>query len=249
MKASRPAGFTLIEVILSAMIFAMISVITWSALQATFKTERAVNQRTELQETGTALLNKIREDISQAFLVKSPRPITFFKAIDNLDHDRITFSTLTHSTSRPNARESEQTQVTYSTESNPTNPDLYLLQRKETPYLDGTEEVEAETITIAKNLVSFNFEFTTDGIKFVPAWDSKSTEQRDKLPKIAKFSMQLRDSRGRDEFFETTVDIPLSGGIGIAQRSNSSPASGSNPASGAQTTPQRANPNSGRPSS
>jgi prepilin-type N-terminal cleavage/methylation domain-containing protein len=230
-KRVVPGGFTLIEVILAALIFSLVSMITWGALHATFKTERLVSGRTELQETGTALLNKIREDLSQAFLVTSPRPLTFFKGEDNQDRDRITFSSLVHASSRPDGRESDETQITYWTESHPAEGQLFLLKRKETPYLDGTEEVEADSLTVTSNLLLFNLEYSGDGQKFVPMWDSKGADQLNKLPRIVRLSMKLRDARGREEYFETVVDLPMSEGIGIQGTSaaSSSPTPGGTP--------------------
>lgn len=243
----RSSGFTLIEVLLAAAIFALVATITWSSLHATFKTEKAVSERTELQEVGTALLNKIREDLSQAFLVETPRSQTFFRGEDNLDHDKITFSALAHFPSKPEARESEQTQITYETESNPAEAGLFLLKRKETAYLDGTEDVEAETMTVAENLLAFNLEYGADGKSFRPVWDSKSIDQLNKLPKIVRLSMKLRDQRGREEFFETVVDLPMSESLGVqpASAASRSPTPSGTPRSGGETTPGYTGPRGG----
>ncbi|MFH1261930.1 MAG: type II secretion system protein GspJ [Pseudomonadota bacterium] len=208
-------GFTLIEVVLAATIFALVAAITWGSLHATFKTERTVAERTGLQEVGTAVLNKVREDLQQSFLVEAPKPLTFMRGEDLMDHDKISFSALAHYPSRPEARESEQTQITYETDTNPSEPQLFLLKRKETTFLDGTDKVEAEPIVIASNLLVFNLEYSADGTNWRPAWDSKAPEQMNKLPKIIRLALRLRDPQGREEIFETLVDLPMSEGIGV----------------------------------
>jgi prepilin-type N-terminal cleavage/methylation domain-containing protein len=222
-KRAPSNGFTLIEVILSASIFALVATITWGSLHATFRTEQLVTERTELQEVGTALLNKIREDLAQTFLVEAPRALTFFRGEDNLDHDRLTFSALAHYPSRPEARESEQTQITYETESNPSEPHLFLLKRKETTFLDGTDSVEAESVALTGNLVSFNLEYGVDSLTWKPAWDSRSVDQLNKIPKMVRLSMKLRDVKGREESFETMIDLPMSEGIGITGQQQTRP--------------------------
>ncbi len=210
-------GFTLIEVLLAAVILSIIGSLTWGAMSATFKTQRTISEITELQEMGTAILAKIREDLSQTFYVETQRPLTSFRGEDNLDHDRILFTALSHYPSKPQAKESDQAEIFYETESNPSNSSFFLLKRKETPYLgDQPSQVDegVEFTTIASNLLTFNLEYS-DGNTFRPTWDIRSPELLNKLPKLVRISFSMKDPVGREQTFETTVDIPMSEGLGI----------------------------------
>jgi prepilin-type N-terminal cleavage/methylation domain-containing protein len=210
----KDRGFTLIEILLGMVILAIIGTLTAGSLQATFRTERIINERTELQEIGTAILNKIRDDLSQTIHVETQKPLTTFHGEDTLNHDRIVFTALGHSPLKPEAFESDQTQITYETESNPTDSQLYLLRRRETNFIDGNEKADADAITIASNVVAFDLEYG-DGSSFRPTWNIRSTDQLNKLPKLVKVALKLRDQKGREEDFETIVDLPMSEGLGI----------------------------------
>ena len=202
------SGFTLIEILLASVILAIIGTLTWGAIAATFKTQQTMEERTELQEIGTATLYKVREDIGQAFHVMAPRPLTFFKGEDNLDHDRIEFTSMSHSPSAPNAKESDQAEITYVTESDPENPQLYRLKRRETRHLDGQPENDGDFAVLATNVLAFNLEYS-DGQDFKPAWDIRSVDQLHKLPKAVRVTLKLRDAREREETFVSLVEIAM----------------------------------------
>lgn len=226
-------GFTLIELILAMLILALIGTQLAGSVQATFRTQRTVAQVTSLQEAGTSILNKIRQDLAQTFHVQTSKPLTNFRGEDDLTHDRILFTALAHFPSQNNARESDQTEITYETESNSKDPNLYLLRRRETPFLSETEGEGGEFITIADNVLEFNLEYS-DGTKFRPDWDIRSPEQLNKLPKMVRISLRLRDEQKREQFFKSVVSIPMSESLDIGNPSAASPtpSSSTSPSSG-----------------
>ncbi|HLG20186.1 MAG TPA: prepilin-type N-terminal cleavage/methylation domain-containing protein [Bdellovibrionota bacterium] len=210
----KDRGFTLIEVILASVILAILGTLTWGSIAATFQTQQTVSRHTEMQEVGTTTLTKIQEDLSQVFHVEAPRPLTFFRGEDNMDHDRILFSALSHLPSGPNAHESDEAEVEYVTESNTSSEGLYFLKRRESPFLDEKPEEGGDFIPLASNVAAFNIEYS-DGTTFRPTWDIRSSDQLNKMPKLVRIYLRLRDETGREAVFETTVDIPLSENLSV----------------------------------
>ncbi len=209
------SGFTLLELILAMLILSLIGTYTWAAVRGTFKTQKAVYERTFLQETGTAILHKIREDLSQSFHVETPRPLTLFKGEDNLNHDRVVFTSLCRSRTAANVKESDQTEVRYETAANPADPQLFLLKRRETAFIDGVDDEQGEFITVADNVAVFNLEYSKDGEKYENEWDIRSQDHLNQLPKLVRLSLTLRDEKGKEDTFSTTINIPMADPLGI----------------------------------
>ncbi|MCB0308400.1 MAG: prepilin-type N-terminal cleavage/methylation domain-containing protein, partial [Bdellovibrionales bacterium] len=60
-------GFTILEVLIASLILAVIGVLSYTALFGTFRTQRILDKKMDLQESGTVILNKIKDDIAQTF--------------------------------------------------------------------------------------------------------------------------------------------------------------------------------------
>lgn len=213
----KPSGFTIMEVLFASLILTIIGVLSYSALFGTLKTQRVIDEKADLQETGTVVLNKIKDDITQTFFVESPQPKTQFLGEDQQDKDKFTFTALAHFPTHPEARESDQSEITYRATDNPKNPGTLLLQRKESPHywkIQKTDD-DAGYVTLAENLIAFNIEYS-DGEKFLPSWNIRSRDTLNKLPKLVKVSFTLKDERGREEYFETVTDLPMSESLSLS---------------------------------
>ncbi|MFH1018153.1 MAG: prepilin-type N-terminal cleavage/methylation domain-containing protein [Pseudomonadota bacterium] len=212
----RERGFTLLEVVLATLILSIIATLTWGALSATFRTQTTITERTALAEVGTAALSKIRDDLSQAFMVESIFQLSYFKGESSGDRDKMSFTSFTHDRSGPNTHEGDQAEIVYDTESDTTTR-LNHLRRKETrDFWPLDNKAEGDTVVLAKNIVSFHLEYS-DGETFKTTWDSRGDENRNKLPKAVRAVLVLRDERGREETYEDVVEIPMAEGIGVQQ--------------------------------
>jgi prepilin-type N-terminal cleavage/methylation domain-containing protein len=201
-------GFTLLELLLATLVLSIIGTLTWGALSATFQTQRTVSQRTELQEVGTSVLMKLKDDLAQTFHVEAPKPLTFFKGEDSFEHDRLNFTALAHYPTGADRKESDQCEITYEMESDPQSMRLYRLKRREVPYLDGDPNEGGDFVTLASNVVSFNLEYLGDQ-QWFPSWDIRDTDHLNKLPKAVRVSVVLQDEKERTEAFEAVIDIPM----------------------------------------
>ncbi len=211
----RNRGFTLLEVILAALILSIIATLTWGALSATFRTQEMIVERTALDEVGTSAITKIRDDLSQAFLVEAPSQITYFKGESGADRDKLSFTAYAHDRSGPNTHESDQAEIVYDTESDTATHLNHLRRRENRDFWPLSKKAEGETVVLAKNVVSFKFEYS-DGETFRSVWDSQADENKNKLPKAVRVVLVLRDEKERNETFEDVIEIPLAEGINVA---------------------------------
>lgn len=224
-RSFNRSGFTIIELIMGSIILAMIGTLCYAALTATFKTQKTLSARSDIQELGTALVNKIKIDLSQTFHVESRTPLTRFKGEDLGDLDRISFTALVHIPTQIEARESDQALVTYQTIPNPDNGELNILQRRETAVIapkDDAELSDADFVDVSDNIISFNLEYF-DGEKYIPTWDLESAAQRNKLPALIKIKLELMDERKVKHTFFNTFDIPMWQNIGLQPKAKTTP--------------------------
>jgi len=209
-------GFTLIELMMGALILAMIGTLCYGALWGTFKTQKTIAGRSDIQELGTSLINKIRMDMAQTFYVKSRRPLTRFKSENLGKLDKITFTALVHIPTQENAHESDQALITYETEPDPENPQNNILKRRETPIIAPTDDAElaqGDFVKVTNKIQEFDLQFY-DGLKYQPEWDIESQVTQNKLPSLIKIRLVLQDDKEVNHVFFTTLDLPMSQSLG-----------------------------------
>jgi hypothetical protein len=107
-----------------------------------------------------------------------------------------------------------------------------VLLRKEVPFLDTEEEKndEYQPVVVAHQIESLEFSYSADGIKFVDDWDVTSQNNLNKLPELIKIKLKLKDADGREEYFETLIDLPMTEDINVKAQAPTTPAPGTTPA-------------------
>jgi type II secretory pathway pseudopilin PulG len=212
MKKSS-SGFTMIELMLVTIFLAIIGTYTWSYLRLTLKTQKIIEEKTSLQQTGIAVINKIQEDISQTFIVESYQKLTFFKG----NNHELSFTSISHDAPNPDDRESDQAEISYYLESNSQSSQVQNLMRKEVPYLTGEQERDDQFkgLVVSDQVSEFELSYSNDAIKYVQEWDTASQDTPNKLPKLIKVSIKIKDEKEREEVFETLIDLPMSENLNV----------------------------------
>ncbi len=203
----------MLEVLMSSVIFAMISALAYGAMYGTFKTQKTVDDKTAIQELGSSLMLKISSDLNQTFYVDSQRPLTVFQGKNNGVKDSITFSTLSHIPSKDDAKESDQAIVIYETEENPNDPNFLLLKRKEIPFINAITiqdlSSQGEFVTLFNKVTAFDIKYH-DKDRVFEQWDIRSQDHLNQLPKLVSIILEIQNENGRTQRFGTTVNIALS---------------------------------------
>ncbi|MCB0327080.1 MAG: prepilin-type N-terminal cleavage/methylation domain-containing protein [Bdellovibrionales bacterium] len=216
----RRRGFTLIELMMAVLILTIIASYSGSTLYATFRTQRLIDQKTQLNDVGIAISQRLTEDLSQIFFVESYQKLTYLKLRESGGRPVLSFTALSHASSSPDARESDQCEVTYRVDTSKGQKKTNRLLRKEKTFLDGYQENEEDEgfTELTNNLSEISIELSLDGEKWENTWDSMSPAFANKVPKLARIRMVLSDEQERTQSFESFVEIPLSENLSLEQK-------------------------------
>jgi prepilin-type N-terminal cleavage/methylation domain-containing protein len=241
MRLRSKAGFTLVELMLVMLFLAIIGVYTWTYMKTTLNTQKAIEEKTAIQQLGFSVMSRLQEDISQVFYVETYQRLSFF----NGDAKSLTFSALSHDAPNPDDHECEQAEISYSLDTDPDFSGLQVLMRKEVPFLDGEQEKndEYEPLVVANQISSLEFSYSDDGSKFVDEWNVANADHLHKLPKLVRIRLTVKDKNDREEYFESLIDLPMTENINVTSQNLGIGGTG-NTGSGKATQQQQRDPNS-----
>lgn len=230
-----PDGFTMMELLVSVGILAMVASLVYGALAVTLSSQRIVMKSQERYHAGRVVMSKMVRDLTNAFLSKHLSVLeknreTLFLG----DSDKITFTYLGHFRFNPEEPESDQGVVSYFVKSE--HGDKMLIRREKTiiddrPEKGGTEEV------LAWGVKKLEFEYYdplqedwTDEWKaqmdetepvFLDKTMEKAHDLAEKLtgadaledefilPKMVRARLVLVDEEGEEYLFSTETALPL----------------------------------------
>jgi prepilin-type N-terminal cleavage/methylation domain-containing protein len=207
------SGFTLIELMVVMLFLAIIGVYTWTYLRTTITTQKTIENKISIQQQGLSIMSRLQEDISQVFFVDSYQKLTFF----NGEAESLTFTSLSHDAPNPDDRESEEAEITYTLDTDVENADRKMLLRKEVPFLDGEQEKNDEylPLVVAHQILNLEFAYSDDGEKFSSEWNIAGADHPNKLPKLVRVRLTIKDKDEREEYFENLIDLPMSDDLNV----------------------------------
>ena len=211
-------GFTLVEVLLSIAIMAIMTTLIWSSLHRTLNAREFVQQVDEKYHGVRIAMNRIAKEISMAFLSKhqlyDKRTETMFVAKDSKPIDELVFTSLSHLRMIKDANESDQNVIHYYGERDEDDPSITNLMRREMVRILDKDENEnmdnGVSYILAENVVEFDLKFWDDqGLDWIDEWDSTEIEKAWRLPRWVQIQLTVNDERGRETTFITKTEIYL----------------------------------------
>ena len=205
MKHSR--GMTILEVLISLAVLAMIVVSVWSSFHGTIKgieTTEDLQKRYSIVRNGLA---RITSELSMAYLSHNqpdgdPKPYTLFEGRDSFETDSLTFSSFAHLRIRKDADESDQSVVQYFIEDDPEDSSRAHLFRRETRRLTGDlpEQLEeyAPAYVLIEDVVSFDVKYWDSRQQdWIDEWRTTATDmQPDRIPERVRLTVGVVDADG-----------------------------------------------------
>ncbi len=204
-------GFTLLEVLLTMAILAVIMTviyISFSSAGRDVKQAETLRDETDLART---LLTRISVDISNAYMKSTNVPVIFsgtkeeltgesVNADKNIRHDRIDLTTLSN-WPKPDSKETELWEVGYFFKEKPEGKGYALFRREkrelsnDVPALEGGDEYE-----ITDRVASLQFTYSDDGKTWTDnGWDRTLKNP----PKAVEIALTFESGKG----YVTRVDI------------------------------------------
>lgn len=211
LRAQR--GMTLIEVMISLAVLAMLMISVWSSFNGTL---RAMEVGEQIQNRYSIVRNgvlRMESELSMTYLsfnrpLDETKHYTLFEGRDRFNSDSLTFSTFGHLRVRKDANESDQSLVQYFMQADPEDNERVHLYRRESRRLTGDLPEDLERFfpayVMVEDVVSFDVKYWNPQLlDWQDEWRTTSLDyQPDRIPPRVKIKLGIRD--GEDVVYITT---------------------------------------------
>lgn len=205
-------GFTLVELMLSVLILAILMTMIYGVVSSTIEAQNRIEEVTGGSEIGSAILAQVRQDLEGAFLPKPDEE--FFVASDGKggggDRDRIDFvtSVVAYGAEREGDKAAFHSvnEVGYQLAENRSESGVGVLYRREDLFVDREPLRGGKLTELYDRVVNFNLQFW-NGEKWVKDWNNK--REGGKLPRAVQVELRiLVTERGsRDHAISHTMTV------------------------------------------
>lgn len=223
----RSRGMTLLEVLVSLGVLAMISLLIYGAFDSLSRGRKGEAVRVDRARQGRDAVQRITHEIQAAFLsAHNPQNQalvtrqTAFIATNSANFDRVDFTSFAHRRVEKEAKESDQCEIGYFVVKDPDHDDKMDLVRREQANPDYEPKKGGVVNVLAEDVETFDLRFL-DPItgQWIENWDSTQlTGQLNRLPLEVKLTLVLKPVKNSPPFRYVTKFIlpmqdPLSFGI------------------------------------
>ena len=200
-------GLTLLEVLVSVGILAMVATLIYGAFDGMQRSRAGLSRIDDRYHQGRQALVRISRELQSAFLsMHTPQILTAavrttaFIGTDSGSNDRVDFTSFSHKRLGKDVHESDQNELSYFTGRDPDHSDKYDLLRREQREIDldpqhgGTVNVLCEDVTV------FDVQYLEPNTDtWLDAWDSTQPAnqyQYGRLPFQVRVTLILRGGEG-----------------------------------------------------
>lgn len=204
-------GMTLMEIMVSMAILALIGMMTAGVVGQALANREKLEAEDGVRQQARMALNRISRELSLAYLtsnVSSPNSYrTVFVGKDDGEIDSLWFAALSHHRIYQDARECDQTELTYWGEIDPNDSGSYVLLHREAPRIDHEPDKDGVILPLAFGVKRLDFKYL-DGTndEWADEWDSQGVEQANRLPRAVRVILVVEgpSSQSQDETKEYT---------------------------------------------
>lgn len=215
-------GLTLMEVALAVAILAIIATLTWGSVARSFDAYEAVTDIDARYHNVRVAMNRMSRELSMAFLTSDRRHgpermwKTIFKSEDGSPFQKLHFTAFAHQVLRANAKESDQSEISYFGATDPDEQGQLNLMRREDPRMDAEPDEGGRAYVLAENVKDFKLRFfDPKDDDWTDEWDTEDDQEfRGRLPSIVEITLVIEDDRGEEVKFVTKTRINLTKELG-----------------------------------
>ena len=209
----RTVGFTLIEVMLATSILTVMVTLIWASFSITTKSKRRAEAISDRYHQVRLAMHRMAREISMAYLSKNDmvgtvNPRTMFMNKRSTPIDELTFSSFAHMRMSEDAKECDQSLITYFGAPDPEDRSRMNLMRRETRRL-GVEKPgeDGPAYALLEGLEGLRFEFfDANANEWREQWSTLSADgQPDRLPVKIRIFLTVKDERGKEVTFRTAT--------------------------------------------
>ena len=218
-RVARSRGMTMIEVMVSIAVIAMIAVLIHGVMDSLSKGRKGEAQRAERAHEGREAMQRMVRDLSGAYLSMHVNPLpalqtnrTAFVARSSAPFDRLDFTAFAHLRTERDAHESDQAEVGYFVVNDPDAADKMDLVRREQTPIDYEPLKGGVVNVVAEDVEKFDLRFLDPmTAQWVETWDTQQiTGQPNRLPLEVEIILVLKGvGNGAPYNYTTKVFLPI----------------------------------------
>lgn len=226
-RRRRARGMTLLEVLVSLGVLAMISLLIYGAFDSLSRGRKGEALRVDRARQGRDAIERITHEIQGAFLsLHNPMSQalitrqTAFIGTNGSTFDRLDFASFAHRRTEKEAKESDQAEIGYFVVKDPDHEDKMDLVRREQAPPDFEPKKGGVVNVLAEDVELFDVRYLDPlSGQWIESWDTTQlTGQLNRLPLEVKVTLVLKPVKNSPPFryvtkFMLPMQQPLSFGI------------------------------------
>lgn len=214
------SGLTLVELMLSLSLLALMMFLAWSTTTGTMRIKKGLEANQSRNHEIRVAMSRMVRDLSSAYLsanentnasVEQRRTVFIGKSTSSVDELR--FSSLAHEPMWANANESEQTLIQYLAESDPDKSGVTNLVRREARRLsdENFKQEPAEYDILLHDIERVKFEYWDWREKdWKERWDSTAADgERNRLPTRVRITIEIENEDDKEFTFTTQARLMM----------------------------------------
>jgi len=216
-RRARPAGFTLIEVMLALAILGFVTTIMWGSFSQTVANKRAIESAQERTHSVRVALMRMTREIEMAYLSASENTAiaerrTFMIGSSHGDVDELQFSSFAHQRLRAGLAEGDTSLISYFGERDPDDRRVLNLMRRETHRLqaENPNAIAGESYILCPDVSRLKFQYYDQKLKeWENEWSTLNASGNQYLPTHVRITLSVVDERGQEISYSTDARIQM----------------------------------------
>jgi general secretion pathway protein J len=225
-RRARSRGLTLLEVLVSIGILALISTLIYGAFDGMARSRAGLTKLDDRYQQGRSALARMSRELQSAFLSMHQSSqqsqwirTTAFVAKNQGTSDRVDFTSFSHRRLGRDLHESDQNELGYFVARDPDRSDKYDLVRREQKEIDLEPTKGGMINVICEDVAQFDLSYLDPLTgEWTETWDStQAAGQFMRLPIQVKIRLVLNGGVGNAPIkLETRVPIPMQSAVSFA---------------------------------
>lgn len=226
-RGARERGLTLLEVMVSIGILALVGTLIYGAFDGMSRSRRGLGEINDRYHQGRGAIARLSRELQSAFL-SAHQPLQLIHAVrqtafigkNGTPADRVDFTSFSHRRLGRDAHESDQNELGYFASRDPEadRPKIDLV-RREAKYIDLEPDKGGVVQVVAEDIESFELEYLDPQTgEWTDTWDStQAAGQLNRLPLQVKITLVLNGGpHGQPIAFMTKAPIAMQAPIAFA---------------------------------
>ena len=217
-KRKDLSGFTLLEVLVSVAILAIIMAAIYSAYVTNVEAIQIARENGQVHQTARIVLDLMTRDLQSALAeLRVPSETTRLGLIgknqdrDGRRMDRIDFTSLTHMALTEQGPNTDLCEIGYMVVEDEEQEEVLVLMRRDDPSPDEDFTEGGGMQELARDILEFKITYEDSTGEEGDSWGTEETGETSGLPVLIKVRLVLKDTLNREHVFTTSIHPELAG--------------------------------------